>query len=292
MHFDIFHKPILTTAVRTTPHAYLDANAIFEAAQVDNGAARLVASLTARGLRPAVGDHVIFELIKAADPRRTQHAVSGSALFQALLAIAPDVTPFLVDLAIVEIAALRTDYPQYPGRVRAFDAFFRMEEVRRFAAGDFPEEAIAAIDRFTKGMVADRARASRLVRRGGARLRPAKLKDVGRLHQHYLSSASMPEQLLTRVPFAIEPPLDISEARSILADPLRFPAINAVMRSDLYIEWIYRRAATWKDDKYHDSRHLCNAVYCSHFVTAESGLRTRASFIAPHLTLLDPAKLL
>ena len=261
--------------------AYLETSAVNRTEAMEMTGATIADVLRDQGLESAIGMHTIYELARGfITPEQGE---KSAHLFSIIQDLAPSYVPMTWTLLEQEILKLRTGTAVLPF-LGHLDYASTALEVREMARGKFSAKAEKFVrdreDRVTTGSVAQ----SRMylqhiqaVRLSTTDSTP-NFRTVEQVWDHF--QPDIP-QLIRDV---LHGRISDAEARELHARLNEFPALRSAVRANVYYSAIHIiHQTTPAKDKLDDPRHVIDASYCSVFVSEDSQLKKRVSFINPDL---------
>lgn len=269
--------------------AYLETSAINRTKKAGFSGRDLSSRLESLGFSPAIGIHTIYELAATfLSPGQEEKAV---ALFSIVQDLDPSYQRSSDSLLQEEILKLRTGAAVLPFLDYLGHASTRTE-VGRLALGIFDQRARCFIReresqirvRFPN-QAADYLQNVVTAQAHGA---PC-IQTFEEAYQYFESKGQLPA-LIRR---ALRNQVAAHEARELHQRLEEFPAIRALVRATLYMDFIFiKHRVKPNDDKLDDYRHIIEATYCDAFVADDNQLLKTVRIISPHLYPLSLAVVL
>lgn len=270
--------------------AYLETSAINRAERAELSGRDLSSRLKSLGFSPAIGIHTIYELaVTFLSPGQEEKA---AALFSIVQDLDPSYQRPSDSLLREEILKFRTGAAVLPFFDYLGYASTRTE-VERLAHGIFDQRARYFISKresqMRVGFLNQAADYLQHVVKVQAQRSAPCIRSFEEAYQYFESEDQLPA-LIRR---ALRSQVAAHEAREIHQRLEEFPAIWAIVRANVYMDFIFiKHRVKPNDDKLDDYRHIIEATYCDAFVTGDNQLLKTVRIISPHLYPLSMAVVL
>lgn len=269
--------------------AYLETSAINRAERAGRFGRDLSSRLQSLGFSPAIGIHTIYEL--AATFLSPGQEEKAAALFSIVQDLDPSYQQPADSLLQEEILKLRTGAAVLPFPDHLGLASTRTE-VGRLALGIFDQQARCFISKRESqirvtfpNQAADYLQHVVKAQAHGA----PRIQTFEEAYQYFESKGQLPAHIQR----ALRSQVTACEAREIYQRLEQFPAIQALVRAHVYMDFIFiKHRVKPNDDKLDDYRHIIEATYCDAFVADDHQLLKTVPLISPHLCPLPLAAVL
>jgi hypothetical protein len=269
---------------------FVETSAVNRAVSLRCSAPGFRSTLEEKGVTPAVGMQVIYELARTF--RSPDNNERAKQLFSFVFDLEPSLLPPTAHLLKEELQKLRTGAAVLPFLTGLAYASVRTE-IGRLAQGQFDERAQAATTTIDEE-----------VRRGHPLWADFHIKEVQRLSmnaQNEIRRALSPEEIYLYLTESGQLPGYIDQIFRDLGTPVlpregvelasrigEFPALQANVRAHCYLTFIcyaYQKAPGL--DKLSDYRHVVDASYCGALLAADGQLLKTVPSICPSLVPLS-----
>jgi|GEM_PF-2367616 hypothetical protein len=264
---------------------YIDSSSVFRTADRLLDGRTLASSLAERGYSAVVGMHTVYVL--GSKVLLSGDTEKGMQVFSILRDLNAAFVPPTRRLLAYEVLSLRTGSPVVPFLL-AVDRRAMQLEIERLARGIFDGRA----EYFIRTREARSGAVEPLLppdRRGDLGFPfsggPGRVFPPPSPEDALSSSAETLPHLVLKI-FGTK--ITEEEAQELALRLDDFPALRSAVLANLY--WIGFRASGRSPKgsaRPEDSLHLIDSAYCDALLTADQGLAEAASFIAPHILVLD-----
>jgi hypothetical protein len=255
---------------------------------VDGGIApqTIVASLCDLGFEPATGLHTIYELSRTFLKSDESSKARGKQLFAFLRDLEPAFQPEVPMLLRAEVDKLRLGTAVLPF-LSPLNMVAARHEVARLASGFFDDQARRAVEKTQRRKEESiAAQEAYLVHaRSVLETDPAvrALRSFDDVWAYFSARGEIPRAIREALRGAVSSP----EAAELAARSASFPAITAVVRANVYLNYltVTNRSRPGRD-KLDDYKHCIEAVYCAALLTGDDQQLRAAGAISPQVKRL------